>query len=285
VTRHILILALITGLAILVIAHPYLPGRHDALAVPLSILVQTSGVLGVLLILVAIPWLAHASWRRRGRAAGGASLDRAFALVAFAFALAIVVALVLLAIALVGPSLGGVLVAPSLLVTWVLLRRASLPLEAARTPVVPSYLLFLPLALVVSQSLLAAPLTAASRDRAIASSAGLIADIEAYREANGRVPVSLEAAWRDYPAGVIGIDGYRYAPRGDAYAVSFEQPRFLLDDPGAREFVMFDSGGEHLILSHDSWVLLLPPEQLASTPGWYAARDATEPGWRIFLFD
>ncbi|MGB4780395.1 hypothetical protein [Microbacterium sp.] len=128
-------------------------------------------------------------------------------------------------------------------------------------------------------------LAAASRDTAIASSGEIIRDIEDHRGDDGTYPLSLQAVWHDYPAGVVGIAPYEYARAADAYQLAFKVPRMLLDDLGARELVVYHPGGDAGIVSHDSWILLLGPSELASSPGWFSREPLEQPGWVSFLFD
>ena len=127
---------------------------------------------------------------------------------------------------------------------------------------------------------LATPLTDRSRLTAIENSAGLIDSIEAYRERTDSYPASLLAVWADYLPGVIGIAQYHYEPHGDGYNLVFEQPRFLLDELGARELVVFNPRNEHVMTSHAA-------QRLAGRAGggWFAVRDAGRPHWKRFLFD
>ncbi|MGI8671974.1 MAG: hypothetical protein ACR2LU_05145, partial [Luteitalea sp.] len=141
------------------------------------------------------------------------------------------------------------------------------------------------LATFLRQVLLADPLAGFSRGRAIASSASLIDDIERYRAAYGQYPPSLAGVWPDYTVSVVGIEQFRYARHGDAYNLYFEQPVPLLDAPGTREFVVYNTRGEHLMLSHAAWNLTGAPEQLAGRQGWYAVIDSPHPFWKRFRFD
>jgi len=141
------------------------------------------------------------------------------------------------------------------------------------------------LAVLIFQIAAAAPLTAASRARAIASSAEMIANIEAYREAQGRYPNSLLGVWKDYYPRVVGVERYYYRPERDAYNLYFEQPRFLLDNIGTREFVVYNPRDEHFMVSHPSCMLRLTPAQFASYGGWYEVHDAETDHWRYFWFD
>jgi hypothetical protein len=119
----------------------------------------------------------------------------------------------------------------------------------------------------------------------IANSAELINDIEEYRAANGRYPSSLLAVWKDYHPSVVGIEQFHYAPNRDAYNLFFEQPTFLFDNLGTREFVVYNKLDEHVIPSHAHWILVWTPEELEARQGWYTVHDAPSPHWKYFWFD
>jgi hypothetical protein len=165
------------------------------------------------------------------------------------------------------------------------LLRAMRHSERDRFNPTPLYLVSIPLAALIFQIAAAAPLTAASRARAIASSAEMIAEIEAYRAAQGRYPNSLLGVWKDYYPHVVGVERYYYRPERDAYNLYFEQPRFLLDNVGTREFVVYNPLDEHFMVSHPSSILRLTPAQFESSPGWYEVHDAETDHWRHFWFD
>jgi len=123
------------------------------------------------------------------------------------------------------------------------------------------------------------------RNYAIANSAEIINDIEEYHAMHGRYPNSLQAVWKDYYPSVVGIEKFHYAPDGDAYNLFFEQPRFLFDNVGTREFVVYNKLDEHAMISHTAWILILTPEELETAQGWYAVHDAPSPHWKYFWFD
>ena len=167
-----------------------------------------------------------------------------------------------------------------LLVVWLYSLAKLIPLlramrhsERNRFNPTPVYLVIVPIAALIFQVAAAAPLTAASRARAIASSAEMIAEIEAYRQAQGRYPNSLQGVWKDYYPHVVGIERYHYRPERDAYNLYFEQPRFLLDRFGTREFVVYNPRDEHFMVSHPSFILRLTQAQWESYRGWYAVHD------------
>jgi hypothetical protein len=149
----------------------------------------------------------------------------------------------------------------------------------------PFYLIFLPVILLLFQLVLAVPITELSRNYAIAQSAEFIDDIEAYHNEYGHYPVSLQAMWKDYYPDVVGVEKYHYSSYGESYNLYFEQPRFLLDNLGTREWVVYNPDDDQRMYSHTAWFLLLSPEELERSQGWYAVHDAATPHWKYFWFD
>jgi hypothetical protein len=281
---HLVRIILIILLIALCIVYPFLPGEYDSLAMPLSTIAQGFGVLGVLLVSVGALWLI-AELRQHSRPSKGRGF--VFAVITVIVGTLIAAALVLAGLATVGPSLALVL-----LVSWLYSLSKLIPIlramrhsERDRVNPTPLYLVTVPLAALIVQIGAAAPLTAASRARAIASSAEMIANIEAYHQAHGQYPHSLLGVWKDYSPHVVGIERYYYRPERDAYNLYFEQPRFLLDRVGTREFVVYNPRDEHFIVSHPSFMLLLTPAQWESYRGWYEVHDAGVDHWRSFWFD
>jgi hypothetical protein len=271
---------LITGLAVgltLCIVYPFLPGDYDSLALPLSTMAQAFGVLGMPLALIGVSWLAFG---RRG-------WGRALAIAALVAGSLAAIGTAVVGLATSGPALGllAISVWVVALIRSIRALRAINPAKISGINAAPLYLLILPAAALGAQLALAAPLTDSSRDHAIASSAEMLGDIEAYHAANGRYPAALQAVWKDYYPSVRGIEKYHYIPSGDSYSLVFEQPRFLLDNPGTREFVVFNPRDQHAMISHTSWILILPPAELETSQGWYAVNDTDTPHWRYFWFD
>lgn len=148
----------------------------------------------------------------------------------------------------------------------------------------PFYLMLLPTLALACQLAFAAPVARWSRNRAIASAGEFIADIEQFYTRHGRYPVSLQAQNRDYHPDVIGIERFIYVPRGDSYNLSFEQPRFLLDRFGTREWIVYNPRDEHRVYSHTAW-LLPSPDVAEPSQGWYAFGETGHAHWRYFWFD
>jgi len=276
---HLFRITAATACVILCTLLPFLPGRYDGLAVPVSTMAQLVGKLGLLLVPVGGVWVAAEHRRRTGRARYACAL-------AALIVSSVVWVLVSLVVMTESLTLGtGALGLGGYAVTRLVPRLGSLRSAApGRASAMPAYLTIVPVTVALVQLALADPVTEFSRSRAIRNSAPLIADIEAHRAANGRYPLSSLSVWPDYKPSVIGIKEYRYEPSGDAYNVMFEQPNFRF---GTREIVIYNPRDEQAIASHALDVLQLTPEQLAldRTRGHNAVHDAPHPHWKYFRFD
>jgi hypothetical protein len=287
--RHLAILFVSTLFVGLCIVYPFLPGSYDKLAEGISTIAQTFGLVGLLLVPVGVLWLVH-EWRRQARKQRGLpGKDRRYG---FALTSLIVGSLVALVLSLFAASSTGLSFGLLTLALWGysvfrwLPRLKQLKNATAETMhPAPLYLILLPVAALILQLVLAAPMTEFSRNRAIMNSAELINEIENYHAAQGRYPDSLLALNVDFPPSVVGIAQYHFARNGDAYNLFFQQPRFLLPELGAREIVMYNRLDEHIMPSHDAWILMSTPEELLSRQGWYAVHDTEIPHWKYFWFD
>ncbi|MGH7717907.1 MAG: hypothetical protein ACREON_03560 [Gemmatimonadaceae bacterium] len=280
---HLLRIAALTAFLTLCMLLPFLPGRYDSLAVPLSMMAQLFGIVGLLLVPLGVVWIAY-EYRSEGK-----RKRHVFAIVALV-ASSTVWFIVSLGAMFESVALG---VAALGLATYVTLRlwprvsaMRSEPAEgrAGAVSMLPLYLILVPAAVAIIRIALADPAAEFSRSRAIRNAAALIADLEQHRVANGRYPRSLVSVHPDYLPGVIGITQYRYEPSGDAYNVLFEQLSLRI---GIKEIVMYNPRGEQAISSHALDVLQLSPEQLAldRTRGHNAVHDAPRPNWKFFWFD
>ncbi len=274
IVKPIALIFVIAAIAIVCMVYPFLSGGYDRLAVPLSTMVQVFGVVGLALVPGGVLWLAKPKF--------------GFALSVWSTAVATCIALVLALFATlsVGNAFGILTLAAwaytliQLIPGFKRLKRA----ENSGFRPVPLYLVCLPVLVLAAQLVLAGPMTQASRDRAIANASLFIEDIEQYHASHGQYPLSLQAQNRDYYPNIVGIERYIYVPQGDSYNLSFEQPRFLLDRFGTREWVVYNPRDEHRVFSHTAW-LLAPPEVVEPSQGWYAVHDSPQPHWRYFWFD
>jgi hypothetical protein len=286
---HLAFASLITAIAILCIAYPFLPGAYDSLAVALSTVVQVQSLLALLLVPVGGLWLAY----EIGKGTDGASNPpRRARRYTFALVTVIVTAFVAIAGSLAAVMSSGLIGGLLTLALWLYLFSRVIPqlrslknVEDGNFNPVPLYLVIIPSVLLLFYLTFAAQLTEFSRNHAITQSAEFINDIEAYYAQHGEYPVSLLAVHKDYYPSVVGIEAFHYAPAGNAYNLFFEQPRFFFDNIGTREFVVYNKLDEQSMFSHTAWMLVLPPEDRESNQGWYAVHDTSIPHWKIFWFD
>lgn len=259
---------------------PFLPGRYDSLATPLSLMSQIFGKVGLLVVPVGALWVAAGYWSRLA--------EKQYGIAIAALVVSSVVSVIVLLGALVS---SGLLLGLGALALWIYVVSRVLPrlrhLKSAPprpTSAVAFYLLIVPVAVALLQMAVVAPAIEFSRTRAIQNSARLIADIEQYRAAHGRYPASLMSVWEDYLPGIIGIKEYHYEPSGDAYNVFFEQ--FALRF-GTREIVMYNPRDQQAMTSHKMDLLQLTPQELAleQTRGHYAVHESAHPHWKYFWFD
>jgi hypothetical protein len=271
---HLAIVVAACLILIGLIVYPYLPGRHDGLAVALSTTTQMFGVVGLLLVPVGVLWMKFPA--------------RRFSLGILSLLVASIVTFVLAvtAAASVGYSFAVlVLAALILLIAGVgrRLRRAPVA-DDDRLNLLQKLMVWMPLVTLVAQIALAVPMTEWSRQRAMAHADAIIADLEAFRDRHGHYPEALEGLHPDYTTGVVGIERYYYSRQGEAYNLVFEQPRFLLDRVGTREWTVYNPLDQHSAFSHAAG-LIEAPETTGPSQGWYAAGEAGRPHWMYFLFD
>ena len=275
---RLLSIAAVTAFIVLCTLLPFLPGRYDSMAMPLSVMSQLFGRVGLLLVPVGALWIASGRW---SRLAGKRHLIATTALIAASVVWAVVS---LGALVFGGLSLGLGAVALWAYVVW----RVSSRLKSLKSkppgPVgaMPLHLVIVPVAVALLQLALIGPATELSRSRAIQNSGPLIADIEQYRAAHGRYPTSLLSANKDYLPSVIGISQFHYEPSGEAYNLFFEQFTSQLD---TKEFVMYNPRDQQVMTSHDIDLLQRTPEELKWRRGYYSVHNAPQPHWKIYRFD
>lgn len=266
--------------------YPFLPGRYDGAAAPLSFMMQAFAIGGLLVVPIGICWLAYELRSRRRPRAKASRARYYFSLISLCACSFVVIAVCFATFVVVSPSVAVLALALSTFGVW-RLRRGSKPLEEPRAGhwnAAPLYLVAIPIGAVILQLGLARPMREFSRRHAIEHSAELIADIEAYRAAHGEYPAFLHAAHKDYHPSVIGIEQFHYAPHRGGYNLFFERPALLVE-LGRREFVVFNARDEHVMMSHAAWILAGPPAELERRTGRPAVHDAPWPHWKYVWFD
>lgn len=264
------------ALLVLCMLYPYLPGDYDPNAAPLSTMIQAFGWAGLPAAALSLFWYILSAHRRY-----------------IARIIIILCALTVLTLSIIALYSGGRIWGMLTLFIlgyglWKLnrtLRR--MPSECSSSPfqATLAYLLVLPLGILLLQLILAKPAGRWSREAAMDHAGEFINQLDAYYKQHGRYPATLQAMYKDYAPQIAGIEQYHYSPYGESYNLSFEQPRFLVDNPGVREWLVYNPRDEHRVYSHTSWFLLLSQEELERSQGWYTSDTTGRPQWRYFLFD
>ncbi len=273
ILTHILIHAIVLIVLASATIYPFIPGEYDRLAMPLSTLIQGFGIIGLLHSVLGLFWLLIP---RKYRFFAKLSLFLAFLLtMVFTF----------IACLIAGLLFGIIILVLLVLIFFISKKRLYESIYTESFSFVPVYLLSLPLSVLIIQLFIAEPITNWSRNRTIAGADALIRDIESFSTKNGYYPKTLQAMYDDYSSQTVGVEKFHYLPFGGSYNISFEQPRFLLDIIGTKEWVVFNPEDEHRVYSHTSWFLLLPPEESESRQGWYSSVSTNHKHWKSFFFD
>ncbi len=273
--KQVIIILGFSTLLLLCVIYPFLPSEYDRLATPLSATIQAAGAIGLLLTITGIIWLIFPKRQH---------LFLKTTLFVGSLSIAILSFLAFL--------MGGKIFGIGILALWLpmffriqnLLNKASLEYHNSPRPL-PFYLILPPVIILLFQIALAKPITRWSRDRSIQNASEFISHIESFKTKYGYYPKALQAMYKDYFPQTIGVEKYHYLPFGDSYNLSFEQPRFLFDGIGTKEWVVYNPTDEHRVYSHTSWFLLLSPEESARSQGWYASGETGQEHWKYFLFD
>lgn len=274
IAKHILLITVIIAILAICMIYPFLRGKYDFLAIPLSLMVQMLGIVGLPLTVIGLLWLMVPRYRIT------------FGITAIIAGVFVALIISLIAALSVGHSFGILAIA---FFTYMLFRLGVKvkQLKGPRTvtlQVAPFYFIILPVFVLILQLVLAKPLTQQSRNRAIANAKAFIENIDNYYAVKGHYPVSIQAQHKDYESNVVGVEKYHYSPHNNSYDLSFEQPRFLLDIFGTREWVVYNPRDEQQSYSHTAWRLSSLPG-VEQAQGWYSSGNTGHPHWKYFLFD
>jgi hypothetical protein len=273
--------AALIALTLAATALPFLPGRYDSLAIPLSGIAFTLGISSLLLIPVGLAWLIY-EWRPTAVA-----IHRARA--GFIIATLVIGSLAVFLAALLAVELSSLSLAVVLLTAWLLAlwRYAPRLMTWSRRPpgrdlATPLALILLPIIIAGAQLALATPLKSFAQNRTMTELAPLIADIEQHRTTNGNYPRSLFSTTCDYRPHVIGVRGYQYEPTAGSYNLAIEVPTFSLT---AQEFLVYNPTDTHALPSHDAFALQLSEAEQANYRGYFSKKPPTQPHWAVLLYD
>lgn len=279
--KHLVLMVVPVAVALTATALPFLPGRYDPLAVPLSWLARAFGMASLLLVPIGLVWLLY-EWCRKS---DGILRGRA----GFIVATLGVGSISVITAAFVALMSSGAALAVCVLTVWgiTLWRGGPRLLDWARRPrgrdVAPALALILVPGVTAGAQLgLARPLTSLAWNQAMDGMAPLIADIERHRATNGHYPRSLFSEWCDYRPSVIGVSRYQYEPSGDVFSLAVEVPTFSID---SREFLVYNPADNHAMVSHDAFLLQLTVAELVQYRGYSNSRPLDRPHWALLSYD
>lgn len=146
----------------------------------------------------------------------------------------------------------------------------------------PGFLMLAPITVLAVQLAFMEPIASRARNRVIANSAPLIAEIESYRARQGAYPVSIFALYGDVKPAVVGVERYYYERTGDAYNLIFEQPSPAF---GLRQFVVYNPRDKQRLSVHETDRLRLDDAGLdADNAGYTIVEPLPQPHWKLFTF-
>jgi len=281
--KHFILLVLIAFLLTGGMFLPFMPGEYDATAITFSLMVQLAGFTGLLLVVVAVPWL----WYEIRK--GGETGRRYKGTYRFAMTTLILSPIPALGIAVGAFATDNRFLGFGILILYVcifviLLKKVRLLKDNQNLPFcpAPAYLVCLPLVIVFVRYMYIEDAISYSRARAISQSEELIHDIEFYYKNNGQYPVSMLSVNKDYKTSVIGVKQYHYELNGESYNIFFEQ---FAEPFGTVEIVMYNKLDQHEMTSHDQDLLLLSRGSLNQQRGYFKSGNLPQPHWKYFWFD
>ena len=125
-------------------------------------------------------------------------------------------------------------------------------------------------------------LASRARNKLIANSAPLIAEIESHRARKGAYPVSIFALYGDVKPVIVGVERYYYEPSGDAYNLIFEEPSPAF---GLRRFVVYNPRDKQRLTVHETDRLRLDDAGLdADNAGYTIVEPLPQAHWKLFTF-
>lgn len=271
---HIIRVILIVAAIITATFLPFFPGGYDSLSKPLSGMAWVFGRVGLLLVPVGVLWLLFS--KRSGAGIGLRSW-----LVWLTLGTCILIALVLVLIALAsGPLLAAGTGTIAGLLIFRLVRRLRATAPVGRT--MPGLLAVAPIVVLAAQLAFLDPIASRARNRVIANSAPLIAEIERFHARQGAYPVSIFALYGDCKPAVVGVQRYYYEPSGDAYNLIFEEPSPAF---GLRRFLVYNPRDKQRLTVHETDRLLLDDAGLdADNAGYSRVQPLPQPHWKLFTF-
>lgn len=275
ILSHIVYILLTSAVIIFVMFRPFMPGRFDNLAIPLSFMVQIFSFIGLIFVPLGLFW-----WIKTKDPAVQESTRRRFLNTTLVIAGLISLIVSVGAFSQNHTSLAILF----LVVTFLSLIRAFLKpkKDCLKSDFLPFYLIIIPIVVALARFLFIDKAVEFSRSLAISNSEALIQSIENYRISNGHYPVSIQALHYDISPEVVGISQYFYEPNGNAYNLYFKQFSNELD---VEEIVMYNKLDEHYFTAHSQDILDYKGNTLVLRRGDRRRTKLSKPNWISIKFD
>jgi hypothetical protein len=276
--KHILLILLIIIVAVTGIFLPFIPGDYDYFAVGLSGIFQFAAFASLFLVPVGLTW-----WIVnfiKGKTDETSSKHPIY----FRKITLAIIAIIILAAALGAFITHNRFSAIIILILGVYVfsksRNNMNHQIATYSKVIPYYLFIIPLTVFIIRIAFIEKAKNYTTNFVIKQSEQLIQDIEAYKEANGHYPISLQSTIEDYKPAISGIERFHYELSGDAYNLYFEQISDLI---GTQEIVMYNKLDEQEMTVHNQDLLRIAPENIFR--GYHKVVELPNPHWKVFYFD
>jgi hypothetical protein len=271
---HLIRASLVATVIIAATFLPFFPGSYDPLSKPLSGVAWILMRVGLLLVPVGGLWFLLC-----GRSASGVRPRSWLIWITLGVCILVALALILVAFAfglLLAAGTGAV--AGLFIIRLASYLRTAKPISRTAMGIVA----ITPILALLVQWTLIETVAARARNRVIANSAPLIAQIESFRARHGTYPVSIFALYGDVKPGVIGVQRYYYEPSGDGFNLIFEEPSPSF---GLRRFVVYNPRDKQRLTVHETDRLQLDDAGLdADNAGYTIVQPLSQPHWKLFTF-
>ena len=247
--RQVLLLVGAVLMTILAILLPFLPGPSTKFSLGLSILVQTFGFFGLILIPVGIVWLI-------GRKKALEKTNQLFWKPGYYFALGIsifsfaLLLLVTLGLFMTNDFRAGMMMILLGTIGLNMAYRGLRKMKSQHTMShqwLPIYAIVIPVVSFFIRTQVELPMSGISRGIAITQGQLIIEALEKYKIAEGQYPETIKSLEGKYfekipPSSILGISGFHYYKVGDEFTLSFSQ---WLDMGSLEEIVLYEKKDLH----------------------------------------
>lgn len=279
---------LINLLVIVVILSPFLPGPPNQLVHGLSILGQSAGFFGLLLIPIGVIWLILENGMLKKTQDINVIVRTRYCIGLVSTIVMALICLILASLCAQNPVAGIAAVIPAGFIVY----KSFTGLRKITSQSIPHflsmpfYLLTIPVIAFITRIYLIEPVSRMSREYAMERSEILINSIEEYKNSEGRYPESLaDLGGSDFDKAtnpfVMGIQTFRYNHINNRYSLSFSQWLHL---GSTEEIVLYDKDNLRSSLS-GQYAMYDYKFDLCRIKGAYEKQELGVENWQSYLID